>query len=147
MKRLFALLLFCGSVHAADWLQFGYDPQHSGNNTQEATLTVSNVGNLSQLFSVTLPAKVDSEPVLLQTVTTLSGVRDLLYVTTIQPGGHVTRNPAIPPSADVWAKAMGIGTSPSNWPISTGPGAQNLVYFINKDNNARQCWVGWWTNC
>src|SRR5262245_51821183 len=36
-----------------DWLQFDGDPQHSGNNTQEATLAPATVAALAPLFRVT----------------------------------------------------------------------------------------------
>ncbi len=65
-----------------DWLQFDGDPQHSGNNTLENTISPQNVGGLAQLFQVTLPAIADGAPVYLSGVNTPSGVRDLLFVTT-----------------------------------------------------------------
>ncbi|PZR97084.1 MAG: hypothetical protein DLM69_10230, partial [Candidatus Chloroheliales bacterium] len=40
---------------AADWPQFGFDPQHSGNNPSETVINASNVGQLARLFQVTLP--------------------------------------------------------------------------------------------
>lgn len=71
-----------GGATPYDWLQFDGDPQHSGNNTLETTISPQNVGGLTQLFQVTLPAIADGAPVYLSGVTTPSGVRDLLFVTT-----------------------------------------------------------------
>ena len=65
-----------------DWLQFNGDPQHSGNNVQETSLTVGNVNSLFQSFQVTLPAIADGAPAYLSNVSTGTGTRDLLYLTT-----------------------------------------------------------------
>src|SRR6266508_6753795 len=48
-----------------DWLQYNGNPQHSGNNTQEAVLGASNVASLQCLFQATLPAVADGAPVFL----------------------------------------------------------------------------------
>jgi outer membrane protein assembly factor BamB len=70
-----------------DALQFNFDARHSGNNTQEATITPANVGGLHRLFQVRLPAVADGAPALLSDVTTPTGTRDLLFVTT--KAGHI----------------------------------------------------------
>jgi hypothetical protein len=44
---------------AYDWLQFGGDAQHSGNNTAETALDAGNVALLTQKYSATLPAIAD----------------------------------------------------------------------------------------
>ena len=67
---------------AYDWLQFGWNPQHSGNNTAESILTQANVSTLVQQYQVTLPAIADGAPVYLAGVTTPGGVKNLLFVTT-----------------------------------------------------------------
>src|SRR5262245_8177698 len=85
LMQCFATLAFSlalGPAHAYDWLQFGGDPQHSGNNAAEAALTPANVSALVQKYQVLLPATADGAPVFLEGVTTLSGVKDLLFVTT-----------------------------------------------------------------
>lgn len=66
-----------------DWLQFGGDAQHSGNNTKENIISVSTIKNLKRLFQVKLPAVVDGPPVYLRLVRTRQGIRDLLFATTI----------------------------------------------------------------
>src|SRR5689334_7694462 len=65
-----------------DWLQFGGDAQHSGNNAQESIISPDNVKDLKKLFQVTLPAAVDGPPVYLRAVKTAQGIKDLLFATT-----------------------------------------------------------------
>lgn len=65
-----------------DWLQFNFDPQHSGNNTRETIITPQNVGNLHQLFKISLPSVADGAPAYLNNVRTASGTVNLLFVTT-----------------------------------------------------------------
>ena len=63
-----------------DWLQFGFDPQHSGANYAETTINASNVSSLHNVFTFTLAAGTDAAPVVLTNVSTSSGVRDLVLV-------------------------------------------------------------------
>jgi outer membrane protein assembly factor BamB len=72
---------------AYDWLQFDFDPQHSGNNTLETAITPANVGSLKRLFQFSLPAIADGAPAYLSGVQTPNGVRDLLFLTT--KAGHI----------------------------------------------------------
>ena len=65
-----------------DWLQFNYDPQHSGDNIAENLLSNRNVASLTRSFQVTLPGVADGAPVYLTGVKTPSGTRDLLFLTT-----------------------------------------------------------------
>ncbi len=73
-------VLMSSSALAADWMQFGYDATHSGNNTAETTLTSANVGQLQRRYRATLPASVDGAPVFLSNVSTSGGTRDLLFL-------------------------------------------------------------------
>ena len=66
----------------SNWLQFGFDPQHSGNNPLETTLTISNVNSLKRMIQMTLPGIADGAPVFLSSVTTSTGIRNLVFVTT-----------------------------------------------------------------
>jgi putative pyrroloquinoline-quinone binding quinoprotein len=67
--------------HSADWLQFGYDAAHSGNNTAETVISANNVAGLRQRYQVELPtSSVDSAPVYLSGVVTASGTKNLLFV-------------------------------------------------------------------
>jgi outer membrane protein assembly factor BamB len=72
---------------AYDWLQFNFDPQHSGYNPHETTIGPGNVAGLKQVFRVTLPAIADGAPAYLSGVQTPSGPRDLLFLTT--KAGHI----------------------------------------------------------
>ncbi len=63
-------------------MQFNGGPAHAGNNTSETIINAANVASLTQLFQVGLPNVADGAPVLLQGVTTLAGVQDLLFVNT-----------------------------------------------------------------
>jgi len=68
-------------AEAADWLQFGFDASHRGVNPFETQITPANVNQLQLLYSATLPGPVEGAPVLLTSVTTPSGTRDVLYLT------------------------------------------------------------------
>jgi outer membrane protein assembly factor BamB len=87
--RLIAQLALVSAIASApaasalDWPQFNLDPQHSGNNTQEHTITPGNVATLHLAYpAVSLPAVADAPPVLLEGVSTPDGVKDLLFLTT-----------------------------------------------------------------
>lgn len=66
---------------AADWLQFGYDAAHSGNNTAETTLNAANVHLLTLLYSKEIPTESSASAVFLEGVVLPDRVRDLLFVT------------------------------------------------------------------
>ena len=76
------LAILAAPALAYDWLQFGWNQQHSGNNTAESILTQANVSTLVQQYQVTLPSIADGAPVYLAGVTTPGGVKNLLFVTT-----------------------------------------------------------------
>ena len=80
-RRAGALLAACAatSASAADWLQFGYDPAHSGNNSAETTLSAANVAGLAVHYELNLSANVDSTPVFLSAVAVAGGTKDLLF--------------------------------------------------------------------
>src|SRR5258706_14162851 len=62
-----------------DWLQFGGDSRHGGNNTLEKQIAPGNVATLKQLFKIPLPETVEGAPVVLTDVTTSSGVHDVAF--------------------------------------------------------------------
>jgi PQQ-like domain len=101
---------------AYDWLQFGGNPQHSGNNTSETALTPANVSTLTSKYSASLPSTADGTPVFLQAVSTPGGVKDLLFVTT----------------TDGWIVALNAQTGATLWSHQNGPGACT----INKGSSA-----------
>lgn len=71
-----------GSSRAADWLQFGYDANHSANNVTESTIGSDNVSLLSRVYGVSIIG-TDGSPVFLGGVATSKGVRDVLFMTTV----------------------------------------------------------------
>jgi len=81
--RTLALLAALAATPAAatDWLQFGFDPSHSGVNPQERVLTRATVARLRLRYSATLPGRIEGTPVLLAAVVTPSGAKDMLYAT------------------------------------------------------------------
>ena len=85
LRTLAAILAMSAPVSGmtADWLQFGYDPAHSGNNTAETTLGAGNVASLTKRYKIDLAASADSAPVFLAGITTAEGTRDLLFIETI----------------------------------------------------------------
>jgi hypothetical protein len=93
-------------LHAAayDWLQFNGDAAHSGNNIAETVLGAGNVSQLTQKYQVTLPSTGDGVPVFLQSVATSGGVKDLLFVTTMD--GHIISLDASNGS-QVWSQQYG----------------------------------------
>jgi hypothetical protein len=72
-----------GPAYAYDWLQFGGNAQHSGNNTAETILNPGNIASLIQRYQVMLPSIADGAPVFLEGVVTAGGVKNLLFVTTL----------------------------------------------------------------
>src|SRR5450631_248466 len=94
-----------------DWLQFGGNPQHSGNNTAEIILTPSNVASLVQKYQANLPAIADGAPVFLEAVSTPSGVKNLLFVTTTD--GRIIALDA-QTGATAWSHQYGPGTCKIN---------------------------------
>ena len=99
--------LAAAPARAYDWLQFGGDPQHSGNNALETTITKANVATLVQKYSVSLVATADGAPVFLETVNTASGVHDLVFVTTTD--GHIVALDALT-GTTVWSHQYGPGS-------------------------------------
>ncbi|MCL5267694.1 MAG: PQQ-binding-like beta-propeller repeat protein [Bacteroidetes bacterium] len=67
---------------AYDWLQFGFDQAHSGDNTKEARIDARNVGHLHRLYRVLLPDVADGAPAYLSDVRTPRGTMNLLFLTT-----------------------------------------------------------------
>ena len=67
-----------------DWLQYFGDGRHLGNNTLETELTSADVAGLTQLFHVQPDTTTYTEgpPVILRSVVTASGTRDLAFIET-----------------------------------------------------------------
>jgi outer membrane protein assembly factor BamB len=114
IRQSFASLLITKSYYLPiiensnpyDWLQFNGDASHSGSNIFENRISIHNVGQLRKLFQVTLPGIADGAPVYLLNVTTASGVRNLIFVTTRD--GRIAALDAYT-GVLVWAKQYGPG--------------------------------------
>src|SRR5579859_2411585 len=87
LGRLGAIALLVAGLSAYDWPQFGFNSEHSSDNTQESVLNAGNVGNLQRFLHISLPSVADGAPVFLSNVTTATGVRSLVFVTT--KAGHI----------------------------------------------------------
>ena len=94
-------------AQAYDWLQFGGDPQHSGNNAWETTIGKANVTTLVQKYKLSIGGVADGAPVFLEGVSTTSGIKDLLFVTTTD--GQITAIDALT-GAVVWTHQNGPGS-------------------------------------
>ncbi|MGH8090894.1 MAG: hypothetical protein ACREO6_05540, partial [Rudaea sp.] len=132
------------SAQAADWLQFGFDSAHSGNNPAETILSASGTGEfaLSTLFSVysvTLPAIADGAPVYLADVPTANGGRNLLFLET--KDGHVLAIDA-DSGATVWSHATKPSPPPAGQDYTTPTPAidpnRQYVYFYGLDGYAHK---------
>ncbi|MDE1884310.1 MAG: PQQ-binding-like beta-propeller repeat protein [Xanthomonadaceae bacterium] len=140
----------CGTIsaHATDWLQFGFDPAHSGNNPSETILSASGTGEfaltaLFPIYNVTLPDVADGAPAFLSSVTTANGVRDLLFLET--KDGHVLALDAAT-GATVWSHATKPTPPPAGQDYTTSSPAidpnRQYVYFYGLDGNAHKYAVG-----
>ncbi len=131
---------------AYDWLQFNGDPAHSGRNTAETILATGNVASLTQKFQITLPGTADGAPVFLQGVTTSGGVKDLLFVTTVN-GWILALDGAT--GATVWSDQNGpngcIDSNGSTCFTTSSPAIdpnRQYVYSYGLDGKAHKYQVG-----
>jgi hypothetical protein len=122
---------------AADWMQFGYDATHSGNNTAETTLTPANVDQLQRRYRTTLPASVDGAPVFLSDVSTSGGTRDLLFL--LAQNGTLMAVDAADGSV-VWSHQEG-GQQPTMSSPAIDPG-RLFVYAYGLDGFVHKYRVG-----
>ena len=106
-----SLTLAIAPALAYDWLQFGGNPQHSGNNTAETILNPGNIASLVQKYQANLPAIADGAPVFLEAVTTPVGVKNLLFVTT-RDGRIIALDAQT--GATVWSHQYGPGACQIN---------------------------------
>jgi outer membrane protein assembly factor BamB len=102
---LLAATIFTGCNLA--WPQFDFGPDHQGNNTGETNLSLSNVASVSQKWKVSLPNYADGSPAVAFGVSTPTGSRDLVLVTTT--AGDLV--------------ALNLRTGATVWSISFGPGS------------------------
>lgn len=106
---------------SSNWLQFNFDPQHSGSTNQETLVGPANVNGLQKLFQVSLTGgTADGAPAYLSGVNTPTGPKDLIFVTT--KNGYIMALEAHT-GTQVWAKQNGPGNCKINHG-STYPGYQ-----------------------
>jgi hypothetical protein len=120
-----------------DWMQYNGDARHAGNNTLETQITAQNVAGLTKLFQVSLPSTADSSPAVLTQVTTASGVRDLLFVTTTD--GHILGLDAHT-GATIWS-LQHAGHGPTMASPAVDP-SRNFVYTYGLEGNVHKHNVG-----
>ena len=125
------------SCFAADWMQFGYDSAHSSNNTAESILTAGNVSTVTALYSHALPEAIDGAPVYLSNVQTASGVKYLLFATTLH-GTALALDAA--DGSIVWSKAP-TASSVMNGSPAIDPNRQ-FVYMAMPDGKIHKYAVG-----
>jgi hypothetical protein len=87
LARLAAIAVLVLGLSAYDWPQFGFNSQHSSNNTLENVINAGNVSSLQQFLHVSLPSTADGAPAFLSNVVTISGTKSLVFVTT--KAGHI----------------------------------------------------------
>ncbi len=90
-----------------DWLQFNFDPQHSGNDTKETVITLKNVENMHQLFKISLPSVADGASAYLSDIQTSVGTVNMLFVTT--KDGHIAALDAMTGKV-IWTHQYGSGS-------------------------------------
>src|SRR6185369_7274105 len=82
LASLVAVLTSTTAGATTDWLQYGFDAQHSSINPAETFITRSNLYELHPLYHVTLPSASDGAPVFLSGVATATGRKDMIFLTT-----------------------------------------------------------------
>ena len=121
-----------------DWLQFNFDPQHSGRNIFEYQITPANVGNLTAKTHVTLPSIADGAPAFLRGVSTATGGRDLLFVTT-KDGTTLALDATT--LATIWSRQPATGPQYTTSSPAVDPG-KAFVYGYGLDGKAHKYAVG-----
>ncbi len=124
-------------MHATDWLQFGFDPAHSGFNRAETGY--STAGNFL-LYNYSLPTAADSAPVYLGNVATASGVKNVLFI--VAKNGTLLALDADSTTLKVvWSKQpTGAGTLTTGSSV-VDPGKQ-YVYAYGLDGYVHKYQVG-----
>ena len=95
---------------SVDWLQFDFNAEHSGNNSEETKIGTANVRKLHELYRVSMPDVADGAPSYLCDVHTRFGVMNVLYLTT--KDGHIV--------------ALDAGTGKIIWEHQYGPGKYKI---------------------
>jgi len=129
--------VFCTTADAADWLQWGYDQTHTGNNVDEVAIGAGNVAQLTRRYQITISANANVAPVFASSIETPSGTKDLLFVTS--QNGRLTAFDAADGSV-AWSKDTS-GTSPTESSPAIDPNRQ-FVYSYGIDGKAHKYQIG-----
>jgi len=133
-----ALVVPSAAGATADWLQFGFDAQHSGVNAAESFITRANLYQLHPLYHVTLPSAIDGSPIFLAGVSTASGRKDLVFLTT-KDGRLMALNAAN--GATIWSQQPATGPNYT----TTTPAVDHtrqFVYSYGLDGKVHKYQVG-----
>ncbi len=128
---------FCGTAGAADWLQWGYDQTHTGNNVDETTISADNVAQLTRRYQTTISSNANVAPVFASAIETPAGTKDLLFVTS--QNGRLTAFDAADGTV-VWS-ANTTGTSPTESAPAIDPNRQ-FVYGYGIDGKVHKYQIG-----
>jgi hypothetical protein len=130
--------LAAADAFATDWPQWGFDPAHSANNTEETALSAANVAQLEQKYAITLTDRVNAAPVFAQGISTASGTKDLLFVTA--QSGRISAIDAADGSV-IWT----MTTPGGNTPIESSPAIdpdRQYVYSYGADGKVHKYAIG-----
>ncbi|MBS0558363.1 MAG: hypothetical protein JSR27_13235 [Proteobacteria bacterium] len=106
----------CASCVAANVLTDRYDNNRTGANLNETTLTTANVntGNFGKLWSYAVDGAIQAQPLYVQNVNTGLGVRNVLYVVTMNDVVHAfdADSTTLVWQRDLRNPAAGVGAVP-----------------------------------
>lgn len=135
------VVTLAGAVAAlgADWPQFDLNARHSGTSTDETAIGAANVATLHLAFApVSLPSVVDGAPAFLEGVTTPSGIRNLLFLTT--KSGLLLAIDA-DSGGRVWTRSLGGGPNYTTSSPAVDPN-RRFVYGYGLDGRVHKVKVG-----
>src|SRR5450755_3613680 len=95
----------------ADWPTYGDSVLRTGQNTAETVLTPTTVGSMTQKWTYTMSAVVNTSPVEASGVATATGAQDLVFLGD-EHGKFVALNAQT--GALVWSRTLGDVTTTCN---------------------------------
>jgi outer membrane protein assembly factor BamB len=119
---------------ASDWLQFGFDPAHSGYNPQESAIA-TDLNGLQLVFAAPLPAKSEGAPAFAENVSTADGVHDMVFVTTIE--GHIVAIDAHG-GYRIWMQQPALGPAPATFSSPAIDPGKSFVYSAGLDGKVHK---------
>jgi hypothetical protein len=125
------------AVAKYDWMQFGGNASHSGNNTLETQISQSTVSGLVKLFQVTLRETAEGQPVLLTGVSTSNGTRDVVFTTS--RNGYLMAMDAYT-GVTIWEKQLGNTNITMSSP-AIDPSRQ-YIYSVGLDGYIHKLAIG-----